>query len=62
MKNILTFESSNATAMNFPFGEIFTQSTVSSSFNVLVCRSDNTLVFDSLFSSTTNSNCQNLTV
>lgn len=61
-KNILTVESNNATATNFPFGDILTQRTPSSNFNVLVCIRDNTFAFDSLFSSTINSNCQNFTV
>lgn len=61
-KNIFTVESSKATATNFELGDIFTHMTASSSFNVLVCNSDNTFAFDSLFSSTINSNCQNFTV
>lgn len=61
-KKIFTVESSRATATNLLFGDILTQRTESSSFNVRVCKSDNTLVFDSEASSTINSNCQNFTV
>lgn len=61
-KNILTVESSRATATNFPFGLILTQSTLSSNFSVLVCSNDSTLALLSLVSSTISSNRQNLTV
>lgn len=61
-KKIFTVESNKATATNLLLGDIFTHKTASSSFSVRVWRSDKTLAFDSLPSSTTNSNCQNLTV
>lgn len=61
-KNIFTVESNSATATNLLFGLIFTQSTLSSNFNVLVCSNDRTLALLSLDSSVINSKFQNLTV